>query len=426
MAAFTNSSNWVDDAVLIEQLRNYYESNPRRYRGIIESVESGSAGITDEARTVGPKKDHFPLWTRYTDGNGYFYFIHEQTGESRWELPASAGGLYIDGDEFEPMEGSSSHGRYYIERAEETAPESFKISVEELSTTKLEGTNSVAGKQFSKAGEGNFSTKSLVSRGEGVPVTRKPPTLSSDSRSMGYSRNAGMDDNVPIVVVGTPVARKLSSEEMLALDREKAARRGRETAEESMLLRLSSHSDLSSSTNSDTGKNAHVSTGRVDTYASSLRTSPGKLTRAISLCSGYLVQKCGIFKRKRTRYFELQGDCLAFGKSRDAMRNDKNIKRIYTTQMVSVCKFGGSEFGVILQSNKILKLQTGGTKGQGKKKAQEPGNTVDEWISQINNMGVGSSSVSVVPEYNTDQMADAHLSSDEESSSSDETNSDSD
>ena len=85
-----------------------------------------------------------------------------------------------------------------------------------------------------------------------------------------------------------------------------------------------------------------------------------------------------------------------------------------------------SAYKTIGEVAKILKLQTGGTKGQGKKKAQEPGNTVDEWISQINNMGVGSSSVSVVPEYNTDQMADAHLSSDEESSSSDETNSDSD
>ena len=30
-----------------------------------------------------------PEWTRYTDHNNQFYFLHEDTGESRWMLPES-------------------------------------------------------------------------------------------------------------------------------------------------------------------------------------------------------------------------------------------------------------------------------------------------------------------------------------------------
>ena len=43
-----------------------------------------------------------PEWTRYTDHNNQFYFLHEDTGESRWMLPESEEGMFIDGDEFEP------------------------------------------------------------------------------------------------------------------------------------------------------------------------------------------------------------------------------------------------------------------------------------------------------------------------------------
>ena len=40
-----------------------------------------------------------PEWTRYTDHNNQFYFLHEDTGESRWMLPESEEGMFIDGDE---------------------------------------------------------------------------------------------------------------------------------------------------------------------------------------------------------------------------------------------------------------------------------------------------------------------------------------
>jgi hypothetical protein len=46
--------------------------------------------------------NRLPEWTRYTDSNNQFYFLHEETGESRWMLPESERGTFIDGDEFEP------------------------------------------------------------------------------------------------------------------------------------------------------------------------------------------------------------------------------------------------------------------------------------------------------------------------------------
>ena len=66
-----------------------------------------------------------PDWTRYTDHNGDFYFLHEDTGESRWMLPDSEQGVFIDGDEFEPegrhQEWLKIRERYEAQQEEERA-----------------------------------------------------------------------------------------------------------------------------------------------------------------------------------------------------------------------------------------------------------------------------------------------------------------
>lgn len=66
-----------------------------------------------------------PEWTRYTDHNGDFYFLHEDTGESRWMLPDSEKGVFIDGDEFEPegrhQEWLKIKEKYEAQQEEESA-----------------------------------------------------------------------------------------------------------------------------------------------------------------------------------------------------------------------------------------------------------------------------------------------------------------
>lgn len=362
-----------------------------------------------------------PEWIRYTDESGYYYFLHEESGESRWNLPPEAKGLYIDGDDYEPEEP----GQYYVEHTEQAGDAKPHAKVDE-SQEQVTALLSEQTKLLHLVGEQN---KELVRQ----LALAKQETLDAEDRSRSLAD--------PPVVVGVPVSEPLGMSNTpvtIPLSRTSSPAE----SEQSLLLRLSSYSDNSPRLSSPASpqalsrafshasgdeKSPHCHTNLLSkSYSDGAATAPlsvklksspevfvtgtpvAEKAKAVSLVNGYLHYNAGLFTFLGARhrlFFELQGDCLAYAKNEQNMRKEVKVKRFYINEMVSVIRPNLTNFIIALSTRKkLLKLRG------------PDASTVTTWVNQLSAMVELQNEV--VGNYRVEEYSELMFESEDDSSSS--------